>query len=461
MADRKKERSPIFSRELAERYLASLQHTDLNPKVHYFRGVFWRYERKTWVEYSESAFDYMLLDWLGSNRISSSPDLASEVRKNIASLTIITDHIVPPCWYPRMAPSAPQYWLALQNCRVAPEEYAVTEAQGGDPSRYIDSLSSRWLSRVVLPFHFNPEATCPKFDAFLQHVLPDDPAAHAFLWEFMGYCLVKETGYHSALLLLGEGGTGKSTWLEVLQMLLGSENISTIPLSDFHKNFALYDTDGKLANIVDEAGGLNRSAESTIKAYISGGKISVDKKYQSRFDLHPTARLIMAANEMPQFGDMTDGVWRRLHVLSFNRQIPPSERILNYHESFRVELPGIFNAALRGLARLRLRGRFDPPQSAVESLQRERTALQPHISFIEDCLEEKADGFVPHRQLTARFAAWAEEHAVNSSVPLKALKIAIAKSFPDSDTEARQRVGNSQPRGTSGVGWTAYAESSL
>jgi phage/plasmid-associated DNA primase len=56
---------------------------------------------------------------------------------------------------------------------------------------------------------WNPDATCPGFDAFLSEVLPAD--AQRFIREVIGHTIVPDGFLRKAVMLLGTGSNVKST----------------------------------------------------------------------------------------------------------------------------------------------------------------------------------------------------------------------------------------------------------
>jgi phage/plasmid-associated DNA primase len=139
--------------------------------------------------------------------------------------------------------------------------------------------------------------------------------------------------------------------------LLGEQNVSTVPLELFGDKFRLVNTLGKLANIVAEVGELDKMAEGYLKAFVVGDPMDFEMKFKQAFRTCPTARLVLATNNMPRFSDKTDGIWRRVLLLPFVVQISKSEAIRGMDPvewwQERGELPGIFLWALAGLADLR------------------------------------------------------------------------------------------------------------
>jgi P4 family phage/plasmid primase-like protien len=244
-----------------------------------------------------------------------------------------------------------------------------------------------WFSTVCLPYAYHPNAACPHWLTVLGTNLEADAERIALLQEFFGYALVHSTDAQRCLILIGEGGNGKSVVLAGLHALLGDENVSTVPLEDFGRRFAMAQTLGKLANIVAEVGELDRTAEGTLKAFVSGDRMSFERKGKDPFTARPTARLVLSTNNLPRFADKSEGVWRRLCLVPFNRHVHEQERVPGMDKPEwwlkHGEVPGILNWALDGLKRLRGNGmRFTEPASCRAALEAHRRESDPCREFL-------------------------------------------------------------------------------
>jgi putative DNA primase/helicase len=88
--------------------------------------------------------------------------------------------------------------------------------------------SPEHLSIIQLPVAWNPDATCPATDTFLSEILPAD--AQRFTREAVGYTAVASAFLRQAVMCLGGGSNGKTTFLSLVRRLLGRHNVSAVPL---------------------------------------------------------------------------------------------------------------------------------------------------------------------------------------------------------------------------------------
>jgi P4 family phage/plasmid primase-like protien len=209
------------------------------------------------------------------------------------------------------------------------------------------------------------------------------------------------------LMMVGEGANGKSVVCAVLTGMLGENNVSSVPLELFDNKFRLAGTLGKLANIVAEVGELNRVAEGQLKAFVTGDALEFERKFKTPFTARPTARLILATNNPPQFSDKSDGLWRRMLLLQFAVQIPEAERVhgMDQLEYWRQEWAGIFVWALAGLHALRSAGRFMVPQACQEAADTLRTDSNPARRFLTEHYHT-GNGEMPSADVYREYSDW-------------------------------------------------------
>jgi P4 family phage/plasmid primase-like protien len=232
----------------------------------------------------------------------------------------------------------------------------------------------------------------------------------ALLQQYAGYLLLPDTRWQRFLMMLGDGANGKSVICAALRAMLGEENVSSVPLELFGEKFHLCETLGKLANIVAEVGELDRVAEGQLKAFVSGDPILFEQKFRPPFTAKPTARLVLATNNVPAFSDKTDGLWRRMLLLKFTVQIPEEERVagMDSAEFWRGEAPGIFAWALVGLAELRRQGGFIVPRPCQEDAEQLRADANPARRFLLEGYEE-GDGEIRVDDLYTAYSNWSRQ----------------------------------------------------
>ena len=209
-----------------------------------------------------------------------------------------------------------------------------------------------YLSTVQLNVEYNPQAHCPQFEKFLNEVL--DCRLIPLVQEILGYLLTTNTSAQKSFVLLGPARTGKSTLLWVVEyLLLGKKNVSNIPWQEIGDKFKTAELLGKLANVFSDLPSKSIDDTGIFKVVTGEDYLMAEKKNKNPFKFRPFARLVFSCNELPKnYVDRTEGFYRRLIIVPFNRQIEKNkiDKALKY--KFQREKEGILNWALEGLKRL-------------------------------------------------------------------------------------------------------------
>ena len=247
------------------------------------------------------------------------------------------------------------------------------------------------LSRIQLPVSHDPNAKCPTWERFLSEVLANDSQLIDLFQEFLGYLLVPDTSHHKALVLVGEGANGKSTAIQVIEALLGRQNVCNISLSDLSNSFHRVRLDGKLVNISTELDPKMLERSDYFKAIVSGDSISAEHKHKPAYDFTPVCKLIFGCNRLPRVRDHSHAFYRRLTIMPFDRTFEGENADLHLGKKLIGELDGVFMWALRGLQRLREQGHFTESEVAEAVLAEYRRYNNPVLAFVQDCCELDAE----------------------------------------------------------------------
>ena len=285
-------------------------------------------------------------------------------------------------------------------------------------------------------YDYNPSATCPRFMQYLEEVQPNE-GSRRMLQMMTGLLLLPDTSYNVAFFLYGQGGTGKTVMINVLEGLLGKDNSCCVPLANFAARFDKIHLTEKLANLVGDMpimpeSGRIADMEGLFKSVTSGDEISAERKFVDSKTARVTARCVFATNEMPHFSDRSNGIWDRLRLIPFNVVVRYTEkqdpRLI---DKLLEERSGILNWALHGLAELREHTVF--PQSAEGSLALDqlRAESDHEATFLSETVQTDPEGEVNSMSLYTSYRRWCQENGYNSPVCSAKFKNALLRMFPE------------------------------
>ncbi|GAB2542821.1 DNA primase family protein [Spirosoma aerophilum] len=222
-----------------------------------------------------------------------------------------------------------------------------------------------------LPFAFNPEATAPQFQAFLDRVQPDTDC-QKLLAEYLGYVFINpaKLKLEKTLLLYGSGANGKSVFFEIITALLGPDNVSHYSLQSL-TNEPAYCRAHLATKLVNYASEINGKLEAdTFKQMVSGEPVEARLPYGQPFILTNYAKLIFNCNELPADVEHTPAYFRRFLIVPFGITIPDHEQDKQLAAKIiSSELSGVFNWILEGLKRLLGQNRFTDCEAVIEQLE--------------------------------------------------------------------------------------------
>lgn len=225
------------------------------------------------------------------------------------------------------------------------------------------------LFRYTLPYSYDPQAECPRWQQFLDRVLPSADA-QLLLAEYIGYSLMADHSLEKMLLLYGEGLNGKSVTLDVIEALLGSVNVSYLSLSDLtNDDVKRAGIEHKMLNISHESGkDLN---PNVLKQLTSGEPVMIKNLYRDPRETTDYGKLIAAFNILPR-AENSFGFFRRLLILPYQVTIPKQEIDRRLSAKLKEELPGILCWVLRVLPGLMSRREFSACDISDQALEQYR-----------------------------------------------------------------------------------------
>ena len=237
---------------------------------------------------------------------------------------------------------------------------------------------------------YDPEATCPQFEGFIERVLPD-PGIRAYVQRALGYSMLGEADQRSLFLICGPSGTGKSTLMATMELLFGGYGVSAPsgtlrargseasgPSNDLHT------LRGKRFVSTSETNEHTAYNEDLIKRLTGRDQIQSRRLYQDFQSWSPRCTIWLATNHPPRFSSDDDAIWRRAKIVPFNTVLLGDGEVANFaHNVLADELDGILNWLLAGLQAYQEFGLGEPAEVA-EAAREVRLQSDPVARFLED-----------------------------------------------------------------------------
>ena len=308
--------------------------------------------------------------------------LEAEYRKNRA--TEVIDYIKASTYTERR--EEPPHLIPVQN--------GVLDISGN--STELKEYNPKYMFFNKLPVTYDPEAQCPNIKQFHKEITGTEEDI-TILEEVLGFCLYRDYFVAKALMLVGDGSNGKSTWLSLVKAFLGLRNIAGRSLQDLEEHrFAKADLYGKLANVYADLPDKALYRTGTFKIMTGRDVVSAEKKFKSAFEFVNYAKLMFSANKVPEANDDTSAFFRRWIILSFPNTFKGEDADPHILDKLTTEeeLSGLLNLALDGLDDLLETGTFSDSKTTEEIREDYIRKSSPIAAFIMDCLESDSDAFI-------------------------------------------------------------------
>jgi putative DNA primase/helicase len=220
------------------------------------------------------------------------------------------------------------------------------------------ALEPKYYCTFSLPFDYNPQATCAKIDSFLNQCVSPYADMAQVLYGIAGLAVTRNTSYQLFFEMFGPGGSGKSTFINLVIAILGKSNVLVTDLRTLENSrFEAASVKGKCAIVITE--GERFSEKSTmLKRIVGNDLIRFEKKYeQPGVGFYCRAVVLIATNELIIHSDTTSGLFRRRVIIPFQNKIAVSERknLLSFKPDGTLEgdlveeLPGFVNKVIQTL----------------------------------------------------------------------------------------------------------------
>ena len=265
------------------------------------------------------------------------------------------------------------------------------------------------------PVIYNPDAPEPKlWLQFLSDIFGGDPYMLDYIQKCVGYSLTGSTSEQCAFFLFGTGRNGKSTFLEIVRGILGdyATNIQpqTIMVNPKSGNAPSSDIarlkGARLVTSVEPNEGM-RLDEGLLKQLTGDDVVTARKMFSEEFEFKPEFKLWMATNHKPLIRGTDTGIWRRIHLIPFEVQIPLDRVDKKLKYKLVKESEGILKWAVQGCIRWQNEG-LSMPQKVLDAVREYQHEMDVISTFMDACCI--AEGEVKASRLYAVYAKWAEEH---------------------------------------------------
>lgn len=304
---------------------------------------------------------------------------------------------------------ATEHLIGLSNCVLNLKNF---ETLPFAPEHYL-------RSKIPVPYPRDPnpnyEAKCPAIEKFLSEVLQADDIPR--FYETVGYCLLNAMPIHKWFIFVGEGANGKSTLLNLIKALLGTENVSNLTLQDIcDDKFSAADLSGKFANLSPDLPSTRIKDTGKLLALTGGDRVRVQRKFSHGFFFSNTAKLLFSCNRIPEIRNEDDTLAFNRRYIIFNclNTFLPELGNCNLNVLSELtdpeELIGLLVKGIEGLKNLLARGHFLDDKTVAEARRERIFHSDPVMAFAEDSVEPALDHQIAKATVYNAYKDFCKEH---------------------------------------------------
>lgn len=319
------------------------------------------------------------------------------------------------------------------------------------------------LLTKIMPVAFDPEAKCPRFDAFLKQIQPNIEM-RGFLQRWFGLSM-SGLDVQKLAFFHGGGANGKSVLVDTMARIFG-DYAATAKIESLtgKKKKSGSDSQPDLIPLIgarfvrtSEPEEGERLQEGLVKALTGGEPMMIRDLFSGMITFQPIFKLTVSGNHLPDIRGGDDGIWRRLMLVQFPVQIAVEKRIpkKQLDEILWAERSGILNWLVDGLKGY-LDGGLQEPEDVVAATAGYRKESDPVGTFLTDATDVTGyeGDFMTAKELIEAFNFWIEERGEtrwgNRTVSLR-MKAKADGGWRHPDSQKTFAAGKSGVTGYRGI----------
>ena len=258
----------------------------------------------------------------------------------------------------------------------------------------LEQFSPQHIITNKIPWNYNPDAKSDLVNSVLDKLSCGDADIRHSLEEVAGACLYRSAaiGGGMAAILVGDKHNGKSTYIHMVESMLGKGNYSAADMGTLGNRFITITLYGMLANIGDDISNGYIADASIFKKLVTGEEVQAEEKGRPPINFESYAMHIYSANDIPHMKDPTGAVLRRLLFIplngKFTKDTPGYDPFIRYKLGQPEHMEYFIQCALDGLADVLENKAFTVPAKSEQQKESYERENNPILAFIDDIGKE-------------------------------------------------------------------------
>ena len=270
------------------------------------------------------------------------------------------------------------------------------------------------LITKLAPVAWNPDAEAPEFGAFLARVQPDADV-RGYLQRLAGYAATGVIREHVFPIWYGSGRNGKGTLTDAVRAALGDyatdipAEMLTVRKNDAHPTERMCLLGARFAS-ASETEGNTALAVAFVKRATGGDPITARHMGKDFVTFDPTHKIVLSTNNRPRIREGSDAIWRRVHLVPWEVQIPDGEVDAGLRDRLREDhRAAVLRWIVDGCLAWQRQG-LAPPARVVAATRAYREDSEPDVlAFLRERCVLESEARISRKELLGALNGWLAE----------------------------------------------------
>lgn len=296
---------------------------------------------------------------------------------------------------------------------------------------------------------FDDKAGGNKFKQFLRYITNGDKDSKRLLQEILGYSLSSYVNAKKAVIFYGVPNSGKSVLLNILERMVGGENVCHVDLQKLSEPCYAARLNNSKLNIAPDLPQTPIKDIGTFKSLVSSlDKIETKELYKNPKSQPCYCKMLFGANQFVPLNKLdannAEAFFERLIIVPFLHAKPEEERDPDLPEKLWSERDYIFTWAMHGLKRLIENNFiFSSSKESERVLEQYKTQYCPEQIFFSKYLMVEENKIISRDEVQQRYEKFADECGIK--VGCYDIKAFISRNYPQVKQKRKRINGSKNP----------------
>ncbi len=246
---------------------------------------------------------------------------------------------------------------------------------------YLSKIATNYVEDAKNPTYTFTDGVKWDVDSWIHSIASNDPEIDLLLWQVISDFVQSNYTRNKSIFLYSEkGNNGKGTFGEMLENIVGNNNVSHLSVQDFNHEFLKEQLIGKVGNIAHE-NDVDDYIDSVrdFKATITGDNIIINRKYEKPMSFQFKGTNIQMFNGLPRTRDKSESFYRRILLVPFLQSFTNNGERVDIKNKF-IHRQAVHEYVLKKALHLDF-DEFTVPKISEELLGRYKEDNSPVIDF--------------------------------------------------------------------------------